>query len=70
LTAKLLGDLGTGSTTITNILIQPAYVTMRVELVKALTPYPEAARAVAAVLHQIEDKAAADIAADNRQLAS
>jgi hypothetical protein len=43
---------------------------MRVELVNALRPFPEAARAVAYVLHQIESKAAADIAADTRDLAS
>ena len=61
-TGKLLGDLGIGSTNITNILIQPAYVEMRVELVRALAPFPEARQAVAAVLHELEGKAAADIA--------
>jgi hypothetical protein len=70
LTGKLLGDLHHGSTTINNVLIQPQYVTMRVELVRALAPFPEARMAVAAVLHQIESNAAADIAADTRELAS
>src|SRR5262249_32349728 len=50
-TGKLLGDLGIGSTNVTNILIQPAYVEMRVELVRALAPFPQAREAVAAVLH-------------------
>jgi hypothetical protein len=65
----LLGDLGIGSSNITNILIQPAYVEMRIELVRALAPYPQAREAVAAVLHRLEGKAAADIAADKRELA-
>src|SRR6267143_1149391 len=43
LTGKLLGDLTSGSTTITNVLIQPQYVDMRVSLVNALRPFPEAA---------------------------
>lgn len=70
ITGKLLGTLSSGHTTITNVLIQPQYVEMRVSLVNALRPFPEAARAVAAVLHTIEHKAAADIAADTRELAS
>jgi hypothetical protein len=41
----------------------------RVGLVNALRPFPEAARAVASVLHQIEGKAATDMAADRRQFA-
>jgi hypothetical protein len=65
----LVGSLTTGSTTINNILIMPAYVEMRVELVKALQPYPEARQAVAAVLHTIEHKAADAIQADSRELA-
>jgi transposase-like protein len=68
LVGKLLGDLSTGNTT-TNILIQPAYVELRVALVGALAAYPDARQAVAAVLHTIEHKAAADIAADTRVLA-
>lgn len=63
LTAKLLGDLSTGNTT-TNILIAPQYVEMRVALVDALRPHPEAARAVAAVLHRIEATAAQAVTAE------
>jgi hypothetical protein len=68
ITGKLLGDLSSG-TTINNVLVQPQYVELRVELVRALAPYPEARHAVAQVLHAIEDKAANDIAADTRELA-
>lgn len=70
ITGKLLGSLSSGHTSVTNVLIQPQYVSMRVELVNALRPFPEAARAVAAVLHQVESKAAADITANPRELAS
>ena len=71
ITGKLLGDLSTGGTTnITSVLIMPAYVEMRVELVNALRPFPEAARAVASVLHTIEHKAADAIKANTRELAS
>lgn len=66
--AKLLGDLHTG-TVINNFLIQPQYVEMRVELVKALAPFPEARQAVAAVLHTIEHKAADAIKNQDRSLA-
>jgi hypothetical protein len=70
LVAKLLGDLNTGSTSVTNILIAPQYVEMRVELVRALEPFPEARLAVANALHQIEHKAAEAIKADTRELAA
>lgn len=71
LVGRLLGDLGIGSTTINNnVLIMPQYVELRVGLVNALRPFPEAARAVAAVLHQIEGKAASAITAEARELAS
>jgi hypothetical protein len=70
ITGKLLGDLASGHTSVTNVLIQPQYVELRVSLVAALRPFPEAARAVAAVLHQVETKAAADIAANPREFAS
>jgi transposase-like protein len=69
-TARLLGDLGIGSTTINNVLVMPAYVELRVELVRALAPFPQARQAVAEVLHALESRAAADIAADKRELAS
>jgi hypothetical protein len=62
LTGKLLGDLGMGS--VTNVLVMPQYVEMRIALVDALRPFPEAARAVATVLHQLEHKAAEVIKAE------
>jgi hypothetical protein len=62
LSGTYLGDLSKGTTSITNnILLVPQYVEMRVELVRALAPYPEARQAVAEVLHTLEDKAAADV---------
>lgn len=69
LTGKLLGDLGVGSTTINNVLLVPAYVNMRVELVRALAPFPEARSAVAAVLHRLEGDAAQVIENEDRTLA-
>jgi hypothetical protein len=70
ITGRLIGTLSSGHTTVNNVLVMPAYVEMRVELVRALAPFPEARIAVAAVLHTIEHKAAADITADTRELAS
>jgi hypothetical protein len=70
LTGRLVGTLTSGSTNVTNVLVMPQYVELRVSLVNALRPFPEAARAVAGVLHQIEAKAAADITADRRELAA
>jgi hypothetical protein len=70
LTGRLLGDLAVGSTTIQNVLVLPAYVEMRVQLVKALAPFPEARQAVAQVLHTIEAKAADDMKAQSRELAT
>jgi hypothetical protein len=40
------------------VLVQPEYLELRSALVRALQPYPDARAAVAAVLHQIEGKAA------------
>jgi hypothetical protein len=68
ITARLVGSLASGTTTINNVLVMPQYVHLRIELVKAF-PYAEARQAVAQVLHQLESKAAADIAADTRELA-
>lgn len=65
ITGELLGDLSTGSTTINNVLLMPEYIAMRVELVRALAPHPEARQAVARVLHRIESKAAEAIKADD-----
>jgi hypothetical protein len=67
LTGKLVGSLGIGHTTVNNVLVLPQYVELRVDLINALRPFPDAAKAVAAVLHRLESKAAADIAADNQR---
>jgi hypothetical protein len=68
-TGRLLGDLAVGNTSTTNILIAPQYVELRVELVKALAPFPEARAEVAKVLHGIESEAAESITAESRELA-
>ncbi len=61
ITGELVGSLATGNTTINNVLVMPAYVEMRVALVAALRPFPDAAHAVAAVLGRLEGQAAAQI---------
>jgi len=53
--------LAVGSTNVTNILIAPQYISLRVELVRALAPFPEARAAVASALHELESKAAESI---------
>ncbi|MGV3553201.1 hypothetical protein [Rhizobium sp.] len=63
LTGKLLGDLGVGTTNVTNVLVSPVYMEMRVGLVNALADYPDARIAVAAVLQQIEAREAKTIEA-------
>jgi hypothetical protein len=68
LTGKLLGDLGIGSTTNINVLIQPQYIELRIALVDALSAFPEAKLAVAQVLHRLESKAAESITANKRDL--
>ena len=55
---KLLGDLNVGSTTITNVLVMPAYIELRVGLVRRWRR-TRRRQAVAEVLHTLEDKAAA-----------
>ncbi|MDA9401738.1 hypothetical protein [Bradyrhizobium sp. CCBAU 45389] len=45
----------------TSLLISADYLAMRHALVSALRPFPEAARAVGAVLHRLETDAAAEI---------
>ena len=69
ITGELIGDLRLGATTVNNVLVMPAYVELRVELVNALRAYPDAARAVAAVLHQVESKSAAAVRSEPRELA-
>ncbi|RDD62623.1 hypothetical protein [Ferruginivarius sediminum] len=54
-TAKLLGELATGSTTtVNNLVVAPEYVHLRSALIRALHPFPEARRAVAQVLKEVE----------------
>lgn len=54
LTAKLLGDLQTGGTTVNQLIVSPEYVQLRQALLQALQPYPEARAAVARVLKDME----------------
>ncbi len=55
LTAKLLGELQVGNqTTVNNLIISPDWLAMRSALIKALAPHPEARRAVAGVLREVE----------------
>ena len=67
ITGTLLGDLTSGNTTINNLLVLPAYIEVRVALVKALAPFPDARQAVAKVLHRIESKAADAVKADSEK---
>lgn len=69
ITGKLLGDLATGPSSVTNILIQPQYVELRVELTRALAPFPEARQAVAVALHRLEAKSAEAVRAESREFA-
>ena len=55
LTAKLLGELQVGNTTvINNLIVSEDWIVLRGALIKALSPHPEARRAVADVLRDIE----------------
>src|SRR5262249_50703617 len=64
LTAKLLGQLvQRHEVRSTSILVSPDYLELRGVIVRALQPFPEAARAVGAALHCLESKAAAEITA-------
>jgi hypothetical protein len=65
LSSMMVGALHTGGTTINNhVLISTEYISLRVSLVKALQAFPDAAQAVAGVLHALESKAADNIAAE------
>ncbi|WP_439925581.1 hypothetical protein [Nitrobacter sp. JJSN] len=64
LVAKLLGQLvQVHDVRHTNLLVSPDYLKLRSTLIAALRPFPEAARAVGAALHQLESDAAVDITA-------
>jgi hypothetical protein len=67
LVAKLLGTLVQHhQVTRTSILISADYLALRQALVTALRPYPEAARAVGAALHELETSAAKQITDKSR----
>ncbi|WP_139839854.1 hypothetical protein [Oceanibacterium hippocampi] len=58
LEAKFLGELQTAAQHIhQSLIIAPEYLELRVNLVRALEPYPEARQAVANLLTQAEDAA-------------
>jgi hypothetical protein len=57
LTAKIVGEIETGNrTTINQLIVSPEYITLRSALVQALSPYPEARRAVSEVLRGLESE--------------
>ena len=53
----------------TSILISADYLALRSTILRALQPFPEAMRAVAAALHALETQAAAEIAEAKQPLA-
>jgi hypothetical protein len=62
LVAKLLGQLvQRHEVSRTSILVSADYLELRETLLRTLRPFPEAARAVSAALHDLETKAARDI---------
>ena len=55
LAATSTGELQKNSpTSVTNIVLSPAYLDLRAALLRALRPYPDAARAVVAAFHRAE----------------
>jgi len=67
LVAKLLGQLVTRhEVRSTSILISADYLALRAAIVKALQPFPDAARAVGKALHVLETQAATDITNANK----
>lgn len=60
LVGRYLGEMQQHSTQTTiSVLVSPEYLQLRNALIRALAPYPEARRAVAATLHEMESGAAA-----------
>lgn len=58
LVGKYLGEFASHSTQTTiSILVTPEYLDLRASLLRALQPYGDARRAVAATLHQVEERA-------------
>jgi hypothetical protein len=69
LVAKLLGQLvQRHEVRATSILISSDYLQLRSTIVRALRPYPEAARAVSAALHELETEAATEVTQAKRPL--
>ena len=69
LVSRLLGQLvQVHEVRKTSILISADYLALRAAIVRALRPYPEAARAVGAALHELELEAAKDITEAKRPL--
>jgi transposase-like protein len=63
LIGRLVGELNAhAQKTTINILASPDYLRLRTALVRALQPYPDAARAVSEALYKAESSAARDIA--------
>jgi len=61
LEAEFLGELNAAALHVTqNITVQPQYLELRVALVQALGPFPEARRQVAGLLHSLESEAVVD----------
>lgn len=55
LVGRYLGELQQHTTrTVVNVLVSAEYLQLRNALLRALTPFPEARRAVAATLHEVE----------------
>ena len=62
ITGQLVGELNQRAPHVTNnVLVMPQYVEMRVALVRALQPFPDASLAVAQVLRTIETDGANEI---------
>ena len=62
ISAKLAGELVPAiSTQIQNIMLSPDYIRLRGDLLAALRPFPEAARAVADVFRRAGERAAAEM---------
>jgi hypothetical protein len=56
---QYLGELQQHSTrTTVSVLVSPEYLQLRNALLRALGPFPEARRAVAAAIHEVENGAA------------
>jgi hypothetical protein len=65
LTTQLLGSIvNRTEVRSTSVLISADYLQLRHAIVAALKPFPEAARAVGAALHELETKAATELKAN------